>query len=42
VKGHAEIIVAKQRNGPTGSIKLAFRADYTRFENLAPTETAGF
>ena len=42
VKGHAEIIVAKQRNGPTGSIKLAFRADYTRFENLAPTETVGF
>jgi replicative DNA helicase len=42
VKGQAEIIVAKQRNGPTGSIKLAFRADYTRFENLAPTETGGF
>jgi replicative DNA helicase len=42
VKGQAEIIVAKQRNGPTGSIKLAFRADYTRFENLAPTETVGF
>ena len=38
VKGQAEIIVAKQRNGPTGSIKLAFRADYTRFENLATDE----
>ncbi|MGD0797636.1 MAG: replicative DNA helicase [Acidobacteriaceae bacterium] len=35
VKGKAEIIVAKQRNGPTGSIDLAYIADYTRFENLA-------
>jgi replicative DNA helicase len=35
VKGKAEIIIAKQRNGPTGSIELAFLADYTRFENLA-------
>jgi replicative DNA helicase len=35
VKGKAEIIVAKQRNGPTGSIQLAYIADYTRFENLA-------
>jgi replicative DNA helicase len=42
VKGQAEIIVAKQRNGPTGSIKLAFRADYTRFENLAETDSGGY
>jgi replicative DNA helicase len=35
VKGKAEIIIAKQRNGPTGSIELAFLSDYTRFENLA-------
>jgi replicative DNA helicase len=35
VKGKAEIIVAKQRNGPTGSVQLAYIADYTRFENLA-------
>jgi replicative DNA helicase len=35
VKGQAEIIIAKQRNGPTGSVKLAYLADYTRFENLA-------
>ncbi len=34
IKGQAEIIIAKQRNGPTGSIKLAYLADYTRFENL--------
>ena len=42
VKGQAEIIVAKQRNGPTGSIKLAFLADYTRFENLSPSESGGY
>ncbi len=42
VKGQAEIIIAKQRNGPTGSIKLAFRADYTRFENLSDVESRGF
>jgi len=35
VKGKAEIIIAKQRNGPTGSVHLAYMADYTRFENLA-------
>ncbi len=34
IKGQAEIIIAKQRNGPTGTIKLAYLADYTRFENL--------
>ncbi len=41
VKGKAEIIIAKQRNGPTGSIELAFLADYTRFENLA-SDPGGF
>ena len=34
-KGIAEVIVAKQRNGPTGAVKLAFIRDYTRFETLA-------
>ncbi|QEQ95915.1 replicative DNA helicase [Neptunomonas concharum] len=34
-KGIAEIIIGKQRNGPIGSIKLAFIGKYTRFENLA-------
>ena len=32
--GIAEIIVAKHRNGPTGSIELMFRKELTRFENL--------
>jgi replicative DNA helicase len=35
LKGKAEIIIAKQRNGPTGSIQLAYVSDYTRFENLS-------
>ncbi len=33
-KGLAEIIVGKQRNGPTGKVKLTFLKEYTRFENL--------
>jgi replicative DNA helicase len=33
-QGIAELIVAKQRNGPTGSVKLAFVREHTRFENL--------
>ena len=33
--GKAELIVAKQRNGPTGDVKLAFFNKYTRFEDLA-------
>jgi len=32
----AELIVAKQRNGPVGELKLTFRRDYTRFENYTP------
>jgi len=36
-KGIAEINIAKQRNGPTGVIRLAFRGEFTRFENLAET-----
>jgi replicative DNA helicase len=32
--GLAELIIAKQRNGPTGTIKLAFLKEFTRFENM--------
>ncbi|WP_062011650.1 replicative DNA helicase [Aureimonas sp. AU4] len=34
-RGKAEVIVAKQRHGPTGSIPLAFQAEFTRFTDLA-------
>jgi replicative DNA helicase len=34
-KGIAEVIVAKQRMGPTGTVKLAFQAAFTRFDNLS-------
>jgi replicative DNA helicase len=34
-KGIAEAIIAKQRNGPVGTVKLSFIREYTRFENLA-------
>lgn len=39
-EGIAELILAKQRNGPTGTVKLAFLKQYTRFENLAREESA--
>ena len=35
-RGIAEIIIGKQRNGPTGTRKLAFIKEFTRFENLQP------
>ncbi|MFH1441918.1 MAG: replicative DNA helicase [Candidatus Omnitrophota bacterium] len=37
-QGIAEIIIAKQRNGPVGSLKLAFMKEFTRFDNLVRTE----
>jgi replicative DNA helicase len=33
--GVAEVIIAKQRNGPTGTVKLAFMRQFTKFESLA-------
>ncbi|MFC6646449.1 replicative DNA helicase [Granulicella cerasi] len=41
VKGKAEIIIAKQRNGPTGSVQMAYMSDYTRFENLSTGDDFG-
>lgn len=35
-KGLAEVIIGKQRNGPIGTVHLAFRGQFTRFEDLAP------
>ncbi len=40
-KGIAEIIVAKQRNGPTGVVELAFIKEFTRFVNLSRDYEAG-
>ncbi len=34
-RGIAEVIIGKQRNGPVGTVKVAFLERYTRFENLA-------
>ena len=41
-KGVAEIIIGKQRNGPTGSFKLKFFGEYTRFDNLAHDSVGSF
>ncbi|NTJ42008.1 replicative DNA helicase [Agrobacterium larrymoorei] len=35
VKGTADVIIAKQRHGPTGTVKLAFQSEFTRFADLA-------
>ena len=40
-EGIAEIIIGKQRNGPVGTVKLAFLKPNTKFENLAPGSYGG-
>lgn len=41
-KGTAEIIIAKQRNGPTGFLKLAFLGTYARFEDFASRDIQSY
>jgi replicative DNA helicase len=37
-KGQARILLKKQRNGPTGELRLAFRGLYTKFDSFEPDE----
>ncbi len=39
-RGSAELIIAKQRNGPTDTVNLVFLREFTRFENRAPEDFA--
>ncbi|MEI2455383.1 replicative DNA helicase [Lysobacter firmicutimachus] len=41
-KGLAEVIIGKQRSGPTGSLKLKFFGEYTRFDNLSHDSIGSF
>ena len=41
VHGRAEMIIGKQRHGPTGTVEVSFEAEFTRFGNLARRPSAG-
>ncbi len=41
LRGQAEVIIGKQRNGPTGTVKLYFHSAYTRFDNYSPRDADG-
>ncbi|GJM26918.1 MAG: hypothetical protein DHS20C16_33330 [Phycisphaerae bacterium] len=42
LKGKADLIIAKQRNGPTGKITLTFNSVVTRFDNYSPISDPGY
>ncbi len=39
IHGIAEVIIGKQRHGPTGTVRLQFQNEYTRFSNLAQDDS---
>ena len=41
-KGKADIIIAKQRNGPVGDLQLLFQSNITKFKNMIDNETFDF